>query len=228
MPVATLIIDVQRDFVDPACDSPVSAPEKAFCIPGTKKLVEAAKKSAWRIVHVNTVYETPDSMPGLHGSQRDTPYCIAGTGGAEQILPGEADSIDVVKTRYSAFKETDLTEHLRDVDRLVVSGLAVDCCVSATLFDAEALDLECFVPFQAVSASEEAGYVEGLNAISKSTARIIDLETLVSGRELEDCLVEQSDVRKFARMWFRDQVSKLGEIGREQPLEKILGALDVP
>ena len=64
------------------------------------------------------------------------------------------------KTRYSAFAEPRLIEHLRqrEADALIVSGSETDVCVLATVLDAVDIGYRVIVVRDAVCSSSDEGH----------------------------------------------------------------------
>ncbi len=89
-------------------------------------------------------------------------HCVQGTAGAE-FHPGlERERIDHVvevgsgrdDEGYSGFEGSDLEDYLRDnsIERLVVTGIATDYCVRATVLDACRLGFDVTVAEDAIRA----------------------------------------------------------------------------
>ncbi len=138
MTVALLIVDVQHDFL----------PGGALGVPGGDGVIEALVAAA---ATVDVVVASRDAHPADHCSFVAQggiwpPHCVEGTRGAElhPAIAALAPSLVVEKATepgldaYSAFDGTGLADALRDrnVDRLVVGGLATDYCVRASVLDA--------------------------------------------------------------------------------------------
>jgi nicotinamidase/pyrazinamidase len=138
---ALVIVDVQNDFTSGG----------ALAVPDGDAVVDVLNSLAPRF---DTVFATRDWHPADHQSFEAQggpwpPHCVQGTPGAE-LHPGlDRSEIDEVVDAgfepdvegYSAFDGTDFEARLRarDVDSLVVGGLATDYCVRATALDARAL-----------------------------------------------------------------------------------------
>jgi nicotinamidase-related amidase len=109
----------------------------------------------------------PDQMPGMW--QR---YYARWRMATRQVLPLEllelmpplaalcppATIID--KTRYSAFAEPRLIEHLRqrETDALIISGSETDVCVLATVLDAVDIGYRVIVVRDAICSSSDEGH----------------------------------------------------------------------
>lgn len=138
MPDALVIVDFQNDFT----------PGGALAVPEGDAIAEPLNEMAKR---AETVIATRDWHPPDHGSfeERGGPWprhCVAGSEGAALHPSLEAERIDVIVDKgqsvdtdgYSGFDGTELEELLRerDIDRVVVGGLATDYCVLNTVLDA--------------------------------------------------------------------------------------------
>jgi nicotinamidase-related amidase len=194
---ALVVVDVQRDFADPACleeyrltDAALSALDQAVTRIGD--LVDAA-----RVAEVPVVWVELGSDPArpwrasnwLRGGDYDAPMseaepCVLGTSGAEwyRMRPAEGE-LRVVKRGYSGFLGTDLDALLHDagVNWLTVVGLTSECCVDATAQDAIQLDWPVVVPKDATAAYDldvnAAALVQlGLNvAVLSDTDEVVEL-----------------------------------------------------
>ena len=122
------------------------------------------------------------------------------------VLEGEPV---IEKGRFSAFAGTDLRDRLAGVDRVVLAGLAVDCCVLATAFDAARdTDAEVLVPYQAVSATSPALYLAGLGIIAKSLGAVVDLrELLENGGDFSATALQGDAIDRMAGPWIHQQLS---------------------
>jgi nicotinamidase/pyrazinamidase len=165
---ALVVVDVQNDFADP---------KGSLYVTGGEQVVEAVNAELAAALQAGaTIVYTQDCHPP------DTPHfekdggvwpvhCVAGTWGAE-LHPAlrQVDGAVVVSKGttgddgYSAFSERDpetdevrstgLEDTLvrRDIERLVVVGLATDYCVKETVLDARRLDLPTEVLTGAIAA----------------------------------------------------------------------------
>ena len=154
-PVALIVVDVQNDFADPA---------GGLAVHGGDRIIEAVNREigragAERALVVATQDWHPEHTPHFARDGGPWPvHCVAGTWGAElhPALTLPAGTPRILKGAngedgYSGFTMRDpetgatiATElesllRARDVERVVVCGLATDYCVSATALDAAAL-----------------------------------------------------------------------------------------
>jgi nicotinamidase/pyrazinamidase len=133
-----IVVDVQNDFC-PGGALPV--PDGDAVVPAINRLMEDSRLTV----------ATRDWHPRDHGSFAEQggpwpPHCVAGTGGAELHPKLHASLLDAIIDKglersdegYSGFARTGLERVLRDrgVDRVHVTGLALDYCVRATALDA--------------------------------------------------------------------------------------------
>lgn len=132
------MVDVQNDFCSGG----------ALAVPDGDAVVEPINRL---MDEVGFVVATRDWHPPDHGSFQAQggpwpPHCVQGTPGAELHPALHADRIDAIVDAgyepelegYSGFEATDLEELLRsrELDRIHVTGLALDYCVRATALDA--------------------------------------------------------------------------------------------
>jgi nicotinamidase/pyrazinamidase len=135
---ALIVVDVQNDF----------CPGGALGVAGGDAVIEPVNALAER---VGFVVATRDWHPPDHGSfvAQGGPWpvhCVKDTPGAELHPRLRRDRIDVVLDKgqardrdgYSGFEQGELERLLRerDVDKVHVTGLALDYCVRATALDA--------------------------------------------------------------------------------------------
>jgi nicotinamidase-related amidase len=219
-----LSVDLQNDFLDVRHEG-MGRLEKALCLPGARRLIQFGRAREHQIVHVMTVHATASSLPIhlIRGDQQ--PYCLEGTEGA-QIVEGLYEGGDsmVRKTQFSGFFDTDLAAQLASCDSVFLCGIATDCCILTTAFDAASHRKHVYVPYQAVSAANLDAYIFGLQSIAKSVGAIIDLDVLLKdpGRAWEERLRSEK-IRSVAGGWYAAQAERLAGF-RKQPMP----ATDLP
>jgi nicotinamidase/pyrazinamidase len=150
---ALIIVDFQNDFT----------PGGALAVAGGHQIAERVNELA--ASGFDVVVATRDWHPPDHGSfaEQGGPWpvhCVAGTSGAQLHPALEQGRIDRVVDKgqdpgtegYSGFEGTDLERLLRerDVDEVVICGLATDYCVKNTALDALRLGLRVSVDERAV------------------------------------------------------------------------------
>ena len=163
---ALIVVDVQNDFADPA---------GSLYVQGGEAVAERCSAEAWRASQAGAfvVYTQdwhPASTPHFAKDGGTWPvHCVAGTWGAEfhpalQVLGPVVRKGANGEDGYSGFTmrdarsgETIPTElegllRKRDIERVVICGLATDYCVNATAIDARRLGFETEVLEDAIAA----------------------------------------------------------------------------
>jgi len=162
--VALLIIDMQRDFVDPggfgeALGNDVSLLRKA--IAPTKRVLEAARRAGLLVIHTREGHR-PDltDLPPSKKARGKLKTGIGDKGPMGRILVrGEYghDIIDGLKPKASepvidkpgkgAFYATDLDSVLknRGIRQLIVCGVTTEVCVNTTVREANDRGYDCLV-----------------------------------------------------------------------------------
>ncbi len=207
--VTVVVVDVQRDFLDPE-SSQVGAWEKAFCVPAVQRLVAFGRGQGWRIVHVGTKHESSATLPLRQRDRKIGLYCEAGTTGCEFVVqPDPADDV-AFKTWYSAL-ESPLAELLPSGGTVVWAGVATDCCIQQSAFDADRRGLRNVIPIESVSASSPEGFSASLTALGKSAAAVVDIDDILAGKEFAESAIEIEDIGGRAEQWFSQQDKLLGD-----------------
>lgn len=218
--ISILSVDLQNDFFDVRLTG-VGRLEKALCMPGARRLIQYARDNDHKVVHVVTGHRDAASLP-LHltrGGQQQL-YCVEDTEGAQVAAGLLADGdLRIQKTQLSGFFGTNLADRLAGNDSVILCGIATDCCILHTAFDAASHRKQVYVPYQAVSATTFEAYVFGLQAIAKSAGDVVDLEALLRapGRPWEARL-EPTEIKESAGRWYSAQIRRLEDF-RKQRLE---------
>ncbi len=192
---ALLIVDMQVDFAlaDGALGRAgvdLSAVPEALRQAG--RLARAARSAGATVVFVGlrTTPET-DSPAWAERSRRlgeveSEGLCRCGEAGAAFVGPTPADGdFVVVKTRYSAFHNTDLESRLRaaGVDTLVICGLTTECCVDAAARDAFQRDFHVFVAGDACAAYQPDIHQAALRSLELNCAILAASDAIVTAWE---------------------------------------------
>lgn len=157
---ALLIIDMQRDFVEPSAVLCVAG--AAATVPAIDTLARRGRELGWTVIHVIRVHRADgsDAEPARrHLFTGGSGYCVAGSRGAE-IVDGISvcpSDITVIKTRFSGFYRTDLDGILSRLGtrRIVIAGTQYPNCIRATAVDALMRDYEVTVCTDCCSAADE-------------------------------------------------------------------------
>ncbi|KAF0933716.1 hypothetical protein E2562_019195 [Oryza meyeriana var. granulata] len=146
---AMLVIDMQKDFVDPAMRSPMLVDGGQVVVPTVAEAVAVARERGIFVVWV--VREHDPSGADVEVFRRH--FYSGGKGPTVKGLKGAelADGLVIkqgeyklVKTRFSAFFATPLDSVLKTsgIKNLVIVGVQTPNCIRQTVFDAVALDYE--------------------------------------------------------------------------------------
>lgn len=161
MRAALLILDLQRGFFrDPEL---AEAAERA--IPVVNEVAEAVAAAGGAVIVLRTVHKQDGSTFSRRMRQKGTVMMLEGTSEVDDLpaLDIPPGSIEIDKTRYSAFARTQLerTLHALRVDTVFVCGAFVDGCVGLTAMDASERDFRAIIITDA-SISSHAGHARGL------------------------------------------------------------------
>lgn len=205
--VALVVIDVQRDFLDPTLGE-VGSWEKAFCVKGIERILPVARSRDWRTIHVGTVHDGSRTLPAHQQRRGLVAYCQRGSVGSDFVVAPSDKDIVLHKSWYSAF-EADLDPHLTGIQTVIWTGVAADCCIYQSAFDGDRKGLRNIVPLQAVSASKRLAFSSSLVGLAKSAADVVDLEDLLSSAVLPTTGLEPHVVEDIASKWFSQQQARL-------------------
>lgn len=165
---ALVVVDVQNDFADP--DGSLYVRDSAAAIEAVNAAVKAARDAGSTVVYTQD-WHPPDTPHFAKDGGTWPVHCVAGTWGAELhpdlVVDGERvrkgtggedgySGFTMADPETGATSSTGLAELLRsrDVESVVVVGLATDYCVKATALDAVELGFPATVITDAVRAVE--------------------------------------------------------------------------
>ncbi len=179
--IALLIIDMQRDFVQPG--SPLYVAGAAATVPAIARLLaDCRRRRDAAIFHVVRSYE-PDGCDVERCRRKvflRAPCMVRGTAGAEIMpelapLPGETV---IVKPRFSAFFHTKLELCLRTlgVDHLLIAGTQYPNCIRGTVTDALSYDYRVTVVSDCCSAKTPEIAAANLTDMANLGACCLSLE----------------------------------------------------
>jgi nicotinamidase-related amidase len=152
MSTALILIDLQYDYF---ADDELERCRDDLVKAGNL-LVERARAAGAPVVEVRTVHKRDKSTWALNMLEDDQGMALEGSRGAERLDELEEPDHVVVKTRDSAFHDTDLAGWLaaRGVDRLVLAGVSTESCIAATATEAYAHDLRVVLVEDATASVE--------------------------------------------------------------------------
>lgn len=205
---ALIVVDVQRNFVDPAQPFMRAAELMSpgvtdgyrhrlehTVMPNISRLVERFRAAGLPIAYTGTGTRRDDraDLPGwLHGFDEMSNSLLGEPmwPPAEDpswdidhsIAPDEADLV-VNKTSSGAFATTDLERSLRQrgVESLVVTGLTTDVCVSTTAREAADRSFDTVVAADACTTLSEAMHTGSLEAFALAFGSVRPTEAILAG-----------------------------------------------
>ena len=168
---ALLVIDMQRDFLDPEgmCGTLGEdlAPVQAI-VPALSRVLAAGRRAGLAIVHTREGY-APD-LSDLHAAKAERGsvgtagplgrFLVRGEAGQDLIAdlrPAAGEAV-IDKPGFSAFYRTDLEARLGagGVTHLVLGGVTSQCCVHSTLRDAVDRGFRCLTLADGTAAFDPA------------------------------------------------------------------------
>lgn len=206
--VAVVVVDVQRDFLDPDMPARVGSREKAFCVAGVEALLAAARQQGWLVIHVGTRHRDGSTLPAHHRKNEVGLYAVEDTAGCEFVIAPAEGEVILYKQWYSAF-DAPLADYIDPDTRVIWAGVASDCCIQQSAFEADRRGIQTLVPYQAVSASSRAAFVGSLLAMAKSACDVVDLEHVVGTEGVAAPCMDADAIELRANAWFEDQAAQL-------------------
>jgi nicotinamidase-related amidase len=173
---ALLVIDMQRDFLDPQgyiARSGVDVSVLRACIPNVRRLLDAARATGIRVIHTREGHR-PDlsDLPAVKARRAARAGAAIGSVGPLGRLlvrgePGHAiipeleplpTETVIDKPGFGAFHATDLEQVLRTggIGALTIAGVTTDICVHSTLREAVDRGFECLTVGDACAAGDPA------------------------------------------------------------------------
>ncbi len=151
MKTALIVIDVQKIYTDP--DSEMFCEDSKATVTRINNLIENFRKNGSPIYYVRHVHKLDGSDTGhlfdFDGEAEEDFNFKEGSSEVEYdgALIRAEDSIEFVKTRYSAFANSKLNEQLKEdgVKRVVICGFMTNFCCESTARNA--LDFDYYVDF---------------------------------------------------------------------------------
>ena len=217
MEPALILIDLQRDFFDA---SKIGNLYKASCLPGVRKLLALARDMEWLILHAITSHQGESTLPNYLRMIGIEPYCLEGSAGKEIVSGLVADGDHVIeKQAFSAFVGSDLEELLKETSSLVIAGVAADCCVLHTVFDAGTrYGKDVYIPVQAVAATSYSDLLFSLRIAAKSFGSVVDLEELLElGKVSPELRIAHKRLSGIIEGKVRPAYAKVDQLIADQP-----------
>lgn len=200
---ALLVIDLQRDFLDPrgyAAQAGVDVSRLRATLAPVCALIDAARAAGLRIAYTREGHrpDLSDCPPAKLERSRHAGAEIGSTGPLGRLLvrgePGHAlvdelrpraDEPVIDKPGYSAFHQTDLDQILRGwgTDTVIICGVTTEVCVHTTLRAATDHGLRCITVSDACAASDPALQQPALAMIAVEGGifgTVIDSTTLIA------------------------------------------------
>ncbi|MDB5322142.1 MAG: isochorismatase [Phycisphaerales bacterium] len=181
---ALLIIDMQRDFLEPGGFGEMLGNDVAQLrrtIEPNKKLLAAWRKAGLQVIHTREGHR-PDlaDLPPAKKIRGRSATCIGDPGPMGRILVRGEEGHDIIKELYpapgepvidkpgkGAFFATDLHAILqnRGITQLVVTGVTTEVCVNTTVREANDRGYDCLVPADCVGSYFPEFHEMGLKMI---------------------------------------------------------------
>lgn len=200
---ALLVIDLQRDFLDPrgyAAQAGVDVSRLRATLAPVCALIDAARAAGLRIAYTREGHrpDLSDCPPAKLERSRHAGAEIGSTGPLGRLLvrgePGHglvdelrprADEPVIDKPGYSAFHQTDLDQILRGwgTETVIICGVTTEVCVHTTLRAATDHGLRCITVSDACAASDPALQQPALAMIAVEGGifgMVIDSTTLIA------------------------------------------------
>ncbi|CAM6117258.1 unnamed protein product [Calypogeia fissa] len=171
---ALLVIDMQEFFRDIS---------KAI-IPTLQTVIRSARKAGIPIVYTQHSHKRPEE-DGMLGEWWDGNLIGYGTHEAELIPEVESTKDDklVSKHVYSAFVNTDLESHLRQIGRseVIITGVMTNLCCETAARDAFCRGFRVFFSTDATATSAEEYHVSTLRNLGYGFAYLVNADDLKFG-----------------------------------------------
>ena len=181
---AIIIIDMQRDFVDPGHS--VQMLGARATIPTIRRVLDAFREAELPVFHVIRRYR-PDAsdieITRREAFLREGGFIVPGTPGAEivdELQPQDGEYV-IVKPRWSGFFLTELLLILSrlGVRRVVLTGTTTPNCIRTTAYDAVAYDFETIVLLDGTSSNSEDIQQSNLRDMANIGVKVVSAAELL-------------------------------------------------
>lgn len=166
---ALLVIDMQNSYFD----FPELEEQRESVTAKVNELIAAAREGGCPILLIRTQHERDRSTWTVNMHDDGQGFAYPGTEQSQYVAGLDTEGgVGLVKTRDSAFFDTDLAARLRNLgaNRLVLCGISTHSCVAQTAIDAFAHNFRVAVARDAV-ASENADLSQALLAFLEDEMR---------------------------------------------------------
>jgi nicotinamidase-related amidase len=203
MKTALLVIDMQRDFLDPGGYAAAAGLDVAAlrgAIPAIRRLLDAARHAGLLVVHTREGHrpDLTDCPPAKLARSRAAGAGIGSAGPLGRLLVRGEHGHDIVaelypepgepvvdKPGYGAFHRTDLDGILtrRGVERLVIAGVTTEVCVHSTLREAVDRGYHCILAADACASADPDLHRAALAMVAVEGGifgRVMDTDTVLS------------------------------------------------
>lgn len=152
---ALIVVDMQNSYFE----FPELAAEQETVLAAVNELLAAARDGGRPVVLVRTEHERDLSTWTLNMLEDDQGFAFPGTEQARLLADLQTegcDTLEIVKTRDSAFHGTLLAEDLRErgVGRVMLCGISTHSCVAQTAINAFAHQFHAAVAVDAVASED--------------------------------------------------------------------------
>lgn len=186
---AILVVDVQNDFCAPGGWFDRSGSELGLIQASVDRLLvflEAARSIGLNPIFIRAIYdEIYLSAPMLERHRRtglSTEHCQSGTWGADfyKVAPRDSEVV-VIKHRYSAFMDTELSTLLRvqRIENVIMTGVTSNVCVESTARDAYMLDHHVVFVSDCTATYEESAHLATLANIERAFGIVVEAADVV-------------------------------------------------
>ena len=167
-----LLIDLQRDFLEPDGRLPVPPDCAARVIDVANRMIERARKSGWTMIWIKNEFRRRQWI----GNYFRNYSALEGSRGAE-IDPRIACTTDmamVIKCEANGFSNPQLEVVLKKAapERVIVLGLMTDECVQETTRGAVCRGYRVELVEDGVATMDEAGQQKGLASMRECGAQL--------------------------------------------------------
>lgn len=197
-----LVIDLQRDFVQPT--APLATPNATKIIPTINELAHACRSYGMPVILTQEMHRPGGQDFGIQGCFEPL-HCLENGSGFDltpELEQAPSDFVIRSKRRYDAFYGTELDILLRNynIENLLVAGVCTDICVIATVVAARNRDYRCFIMRDAVdgtsaerheAALQCLGHVFGYVGDAAEIMLLFGLDSAVTGDISNDRWAEE-------------------------------------